>query len=246
MYTVKELAQLAGVTKRTLRYYDQIGLLKPSRVGENGYRYYGEEALFRLQQILLYRELDMPLEQIKLVLDRPGFDVLRALQEHRARLHRRIEHMEQLIDTVDRTIGYIKGVEKMDEKKLFAGFSDEEQAEMEKEAMQVYDPEIVKASNQKWRNYTTAEKQQIKDEGNAIYSDFVKAMPHGAASREAQAVVERWRQHMSYFWTPSKVQQLALAEGYSTVPRFKANFDQIDLHLAEFVRDAVKVCVEKK
>jgi MerR family transcriptional regulator, thiopeptide resistance regulator len=179
MYTVNQLARLAGVTKRTLRYYDQIGLLQPTRVGENGYRYYGEQALLRLQQILLYRELDMPLDEIKRILDQPDFDVSAALEGHRAHLNRRIAHLQQLVETVDHTLGMMKGWEIMEEKKLFAGFSDEEQAAMEKEAMQLYDPDIVKASNQKWKNYSSDEKQKIMDEGNAIYTNFVKVMSTG-------------------------------------------------------------------
>ena len=79
MYTVQQLARLAGITPRTLRHYDAIGLLKPTRVGENGYRYYGSEALLRLQSILLYRELDMPLEDIRRVLDNPGYHPRQAL-----------------------------------------------------------------------------------------------------------------------------------------------------------------------
>jgi DNA-binding transcriptional MerR regulator len=234
---------LAGVIRRTLRYYYQIGLLVPSAIGENGYRYYNNETLLRLQQILLYRELDMPLDEIKRILDQPDFDVSVALEGHRADLYKRIAHLQHLVDTVDHTIGMMKGWEIMEEKKLFAGFSDEEQAAMEKEAMQLYDPEIVKVSNRKWKNYSSDEKQKIMDEGNAIYTDFVKVMSNGPASPEAQSVVERWRQHMSYFWTPNEAQLLALAEGYNSDPRFKANFDQIDPGLAEFVRDAVKMHV---
>lgn len=83
MYTVKELCRLAGVTPRTLHYYDEIDLLKPSQVGDNGYRYYGEEAVLRLQQILLYRKMDVPLGEIKKFLDRKDFSIQEALQEHR-------------------------------------------------------------------------------------------------------------------------------------------------------------------
>ncbi len=81
MFTVKQLSKLAGVTPRTLHHYDAIGLLKPSRVGDNGYRYYGEELLLRLQQILFYRELDMPLEDIKKIMAHSRFDVLKALEK---------------------------------------------------------------------------------------------------------------------------------------------------------------------
>lgn len=88
MYTVRQLSRMAGVTPRTLRYYDQIGLLEPTRTGENGYRYYGEEALLRLQQILLYRQLDLPLDEIRTILAEPGFDVMNALTSHREELMR--------------------------------------------------------------------------------------------------------------------------------------------------------------
>src|SRR5512135_1128806 len=103
MFTVKQLCKLAGVTPRTLHYYDQIGLLKPTRVGENGYRYYGEESVLLLQQILLYRQLDLPLEDIRKIMERPDFDVLRALESHKGELHKRIARMERLVATVDDT-----------------------------------------------------------------------------------------------------------------------------------------------
>ena len=244
MFTVKQLAKLAGITPRTLHYYDEIGLLKPSQVGDNGYRYYGEESLLRLQQILLYRELDMPLDAIKEVLGRHDFDVLRALESHKAELGKRIKRMERLITTVDMTILNLKGKNQMSTQQLFEPFSEEQQAEYEKEAMQMYDPEIVKASNKKWQSYTAAEKQKILDEGNAVYKAMVAAIPMGPGSPEAQAGVERWRRHMGYFWSPNDEALLGLADLYNEDPRFKANFDKIDPRLAEFIREAVKIYVE--
>jgi DNA-binding transcriptional MerR regulator len=245
MFTVKQLSRLAGVTPRTLHYYDQIGLLKPTQLGENGYRYYGDESLLRLQQILIYRELDLPLEQIKKILDRRDFDVLNALEGHREQLQDRIRRLERVVSTVNHTITYLRGETIMNQKQLFEPFNEEQQAEYEKEAMQMYDPAIVKASNKKWKNYTPAEKQRIADEGNAVYLGFLQAMPLGAASPEAQACVERWRRHMDYFWMPNEAQLLGLAEGYNSDPRFKANFDKIDPDLAGFVLDAVKIYVKK-
>ncbi len=96
MFTVNQLAKMAGVTPRTLHHYDDIGLLKPSRVGDNGYRYYGEEALLRLQQILFYRELDLPLEDIRKIMGRRDFDVLGALQSHKEALGRQVERLNRL------------------------------------------------------------------------------------------------------------------------------------------------------
>jgi DNA-binding transcriptional MerR regulator len=243
MFTVKQLSKIAGITPRTLHYYDEIGLLKPSRVGDNGYRYYGEEALLRLQQILLYRELDMPLDNIKEIMGRRDFDVQGALENHKAELRKRIVKMERLIDTADHTILHLKGKKEMNQRQFFEAFSDEKQAEYEKEAMRLYDPAIVKASNKKWKGYTAAEKQQIGEEGNAVYESFLLAMPKGAASPEAQACVDGWRHHMEYFWSPNDEQLLGLADLYNDDPRFKANFDKVDPNLAGFVRESVKVYV---
>jgi DNA-binding transcriptional MerR regulator len=246
MLTVKQLSRLAGVTPRTLHHYDAIGLLEPSRVGANGYRYYGEEAMLRLQQILFYRELDLPLEEIKEILGRQDFDVLGALQSHREALDRQVRRLNRLIQTVDHTITYLKGKEPMSANEIFAGFSEEQQEQYAREAEDLYGAESVRASMKKWKGYSAAEKQQILEEGGRNYRDLVAAMPRGADSPEAQAIVERWRKHMDYFWTPSLEQLLALAEGYNTDPRFKANFDKIHPQLAEFVLDAVKVYVEKR
>jgi hypothetical protein len=112
--------------------------------------------------------------------------------------------------------------------------------------MQIYDPEIVKASNKKWKSYSAAEKQRIGEEGNAIYRDMLLAMPKGASSPEAQACVERWRRHIEYFWNPNDEQLLGLANGYNDDPRFKANFDRIHPDLAAFMRSAVGIYVDRR
>ena len=244
--TVNQLAQIAGVTPRALRYYDAIGLLKPARVGDNGYRYYGEDSLLRLQQLLFYRELGLPLAEIKRIMGSRDFDALKALEGHKEALRRRMTHMQRLLTTVDRTINHLKGVKEMSQKQMFAGFSDEQQDGYEQEAMQKYDPATVKAANKKWKGYDAAEKQRIADEGNAVYQDMVLAMPKGAASPEAQSCVERWRRHLEYFWSPNDNQLLGLVDVYNADPRFKANFDRLDPNLAEFMRAAVQAYVKAR
>jgi len=246
MYTVRQLSKLAGITPRTLHYYDEIGLLKPSRIGDNGYRYYGEESLLRLQQILFYRALDMPLDQIKQTMGRHDFDIRAALESHKEELRKRMARMERLIITVDQTLLHLKGKKAMSEKQYFQAFSDEQQAEYEQEALQRWDPATVKAASRRWKDYTAAEKRRIQDEGNALYQDLVQAMPHGAASAAAQSCVERWRRQIGYFWVPKDDQLLGLADLYNEDPRFKANFDRVDPGLAEFMRAAVKVYVDKR
>lgn len=246
MFTVKQLSSLAGVTPRTLRHYDQIGLLKPSSIGENSYRYYGEQEALRLQQILFYRELGLPLADIKRIMGRHDFDVLAALESHKTEISKRIARLEHLVRTVDDTISYLKGQKLMDNKQIFAGFTPEEEERYTREAEQMYDPETVRESSRRWKAYGADKQKAILAEGREIYVGMVAAMPRGADSPEAQALVERWRAHMDYFWTPNLEQLLGLADGYVEDPRFRATFDAIDPKLAEFIREAVTVYVAGK
>jgi DNA-binding transcriptional MerR regulator len=243
VYTVKQLSTLAGISVRTLHYYDEIGLLKPKSVGANSYRYYGEDSLMRLQQILFYREMDLPLEDIKEIMGRRDFDVLPALESHRRALVHQIERLNRLIQTVDDTVLHLKGLKDMSKKQLFEAFTEEEQEKYAREAEQMYDPETVRASNKKWKAYSADQKQHIFDEGNKVYMDMVAAIPKGAGSPEVQAIVARWREHMNYFWTPNPEQLIGLGELYNTHPDFKANFDKIDPRLAAFLLEAIKLYV---
>ncbi len=246
MLTVKQLSKIAGITRRTLHHYDEIGLLKPSRIGDNGYRYYGEEALLKLQQILFYRELDFPLDDIKKIMGRRDFDVVGALHSHKEALQKQATRLDRLLATVDNTINHLKGERTMSQKNYFEGFSEEEQEKYALEAEKLYDPESVRESNRKWKAYSAAKKEAIMAEGSQVYQDMIAAMPKGASSNEVQTIVQRWRKHMDYFWTPNLDQLLGLANGYNDEPRFKANFDKMHPQLAEFMREAVKLYVAKQ
>ncbi|MBK8617377.1 MAG: MerR family transcriptional regulator [Anaerolineales bacterium] len=246
MFTVKQLSKMAGVTPRTLHHYDDIGLLKPSHVGDNGYRYYGEESMLKLQQILFYRELGFPLEDIKQIMGRRDFDVLSALETHKESLSRQMERTKRLLVTVDNTIQHLKGEKIMSQSDLFEGFSEEEQEKYAQEAEKLYDPETVRESNRKWKAYSAGKKEAILAEGKLVYQDMIAAMPKGASSAEVQAIVERWRKHMDYFWTPNLEQLIALASGYNDDPKFKANFDKMHPQLAAFMLEAVTVYVAGK
>lgn len=241
MFTVQQLSTLAGITPRTLRHYDAIGLLKPSRIGQNGYRYYEEQAVLRLQQILFYRELDIPLGDIKTIMGQPDFDVMSALKSHRDALVKQARRIKRLIQTVDNTINHLRGKNKMSEKYLFEGFSEEEQEKYALEAENLYDPKTVQESNRKWKAYSSAQKEAILAEGSAIYKDMISGYSKGAKSPEVQAIVGRWRRHMDYFWTPTLDQLLEIANGYVDNPGFRKNFDKMDPRLAEFMQEAVKV-----
>ena len=134
----------------------------------------------------------------------------------------------------------------MSKKALFQAFSEEQQEEYAKQAEQQYDSETVRESNRKWKNYSAEKKQAILDEGNQVYEDMIAAMPKGADSPEVQAIVERWRQHMDYFWTPNLDQLLGLAAMYGENPAFKKNFASMHADLADFMREAVAIYVAKQ
>jgi hypothetical protein len=144
---------------------------------------------------------------------------------------------------VDNTINHLKGNTMMSEKAYFEGFSEEEQEKYALESEDLYGVESVRASMKKWKAYPADEKKRIMEEGSKNYTDMIAIMPKGAGSPEAQSIVERWRKHLDYFWTPNLDQLLALANGYRDDPRFKANFDKMHPQLAEFFQEAVQIYV---
>ena len=174
---------------------------------------------------------------------RRDFDVVGALYSHKEALQKQAARLNRLLATVDNTINHLKGEKIMGQKDLFEGFSEEEQEKYALEAEQLYDPETVRESNRKWKAYSAAKKEAIMAEGKQVYQDMIAAMSKGASSVEVQAIVERWRKHMDYFWTPNLNQLLGLANGYNDDPKFKANFDKMHPQLAEFMREAVTVYV---
>src|SRR3954462_9346948 len=119
-YTVKQVAEMSGVSVRTLHFYDETGLLKPAAHGANGYRLYEEPQLLTLQQILFYRELGFELKQIKGILSRAEFEKVAALESHRELLQRNLARSHALLDTIDKTIRHLKGTETMTSEEMFA------------------------------------------------------------------------------------------------------------------------------
>jgi DNA-binding transcriptional MerR regulator len=135
-YSVKQLAKISGVTVRTLHFYDEIDLLKPAYVGANGYRYYEEKQLLRLQQILFFRELGLELRQIQQLLGRSNFDLASALRSHRKLLQAKLERTHELIKTIDETLAHIEGEKRMKASRMFRGFDPKKQAQYEKQLIE--------------------------------------------------------------------------------------------------------------
>jgi len=157
-YTVSRLARMAGVSVRTLHHYDQIGLLKPSARTEAGYRLYGEPELLRLQQILFFNELDMPLDEVRQILDDPGFDQVASLEHHRQSLQRRMERLTRLLGTIDRTIDRIREDDMtLTDEELYEGFTPEQIKEVKREVREIYDPVLVEESERRVKKMSRAQ-----------------------------------------------------------------------------------------
>jgi DNA-binding transcriptional MerR regulator len=247
-YTIKQLADLAGVSRRTLHHYDEIGLLKPTEKGANRYRYYDDQAALCLQQILFYRELGLSLGEIPEILDQPDYDLLRALRKHKGELHKRVARLNRLIETIDKTILHVKGEMKMSDHDIFEGFSEEQQEEYARQARERWDPKLVDQSMQLWKSYSPEKKQQVLEQGKAIYVDILAYMQAGESpgSPEIQACLVRWHQHMRYFYEPSWEILRGLGQGYATSPDFRSTFEKMHPDLPDFLNEAIQVYTEGK
>ncbi len=246
MYTVKQLSEIAGVSVRTLHYYDEIGLLIPSSVGANGYRFYDDDNLLRLQQVLFYREMGLELLMIKEILDSPDFDLVAALNSHRTMLREKMKRLENLVGTIDSTILHLAGEVDMSKKKLFQGFSEEEQKYYERRARLEYGPENVNESVKRWNNYGKDKQAAILQEGGQIYLDLVSIMEAGksAQSAETQAILDRWQQHLRYFYEPTLEILRGLGTLYNSSPEFIANFQQFHPDLPAFLEESITQYVD--
>lgn len=244
-YTVKALAALSGVTERALRYYDAIGLLPPAWTGANGYRYYDDGSAQRLQQILFFRELGLPLREIGALLDRPDFDPLAALQAHRAALIQRAQQLDALIHTLDRTILKLQGAIEMSDQELFQGFSPEKQAEYEAEMRARY-PDTVDESVRRWNSYSPAEQARLGAEFTATFAALRDAVGEGPDSPAVQALIAVLHRQIGYFWDCSVECFMGLGEMYHTHPDFIATFQRLHPALPDFLYDAISIyCIEQ-
>jgi DNA-binding transcriptional MerR regulator len=241
VYTIKDIADLAGVTTRTLRYYDEIGLLSPARTGDNGYRYYDEGSLLRLQQILFFRELEVPLKYIHLIMSRPDFNLLQALRNHRAALQSRTKRLDRLIDTIDQTIATIKGEWVMTEKEYFEGF-DETRYEDEVKERWGSTPQYAE-SQRKWSSYSKEQKEAIKAEGGGISVRMVSTDPDTPPDDpEVQAAIGDYHAYINkYFYTCDVEFIRGLADMWVQDPRFAVNYEGIREGGAKFVREAAHI-----
>lgn len=205
LLTVRQVAKISGVSVRALHHYDEIGLLKPASVGRNRYRYYGQDELLRLQQILLHRELDIPLNEIGAILDDPAFDQLEALPQQRDRLAGEAKRYARLVRTIDRTIASLNGGQAMRNAELYKGISPEKQAEYEAWLVERYGghmPEQISTSKKKYASLSDADKKALMDELAEVELAWADAMKNGipAVSRALDPLLKRHRAWVAAMW----------------------------------------------
>jgi len=249
-YSINKLAKLAGVSTRTLRYYDEIGLLSPERISSNGYRVYGQKDVDLLQQILFYRELCVSLDEIKNIVWSKDYDGIAALQGHLSALKSKKEQIELLITNLEKTIATSKGEITMSNKEKFEGFKqkmlDENEKQYGKEIREKFGDAVVDASHANMMGLTAEQYEKAQNLSCQINDTLKKAFEQGDPSSElAQKVCALHKEWLGYFWNHySKEAHLGLAQSYVDDPRFRKYYDAVAVGCAEFLRDAIKIYCE--
>lgn len=244
--TVKQLAAISGVTVRTLHHYDEIGLLKPAWIGENGYRYYGRAQLLRLQQILFHREFGVPLNEIAELLDIEGEDQVGVLLRHRTRLEAEAKRYAELIDTIDRTIAGIRGHDEMKNADLYKGFS-EKQAEYEDWLVERYGDRMktdIERSKKAMAKMSEAEQKASMQELHDVEQALAEGLRRGVdpESDVVDSMVRRHRAWVSSAWDKPCPPEayIGLADLYLSHPDFVKRYETIEPGFADWLTTAMK------
>ena len=248
IYLVKEAAELAKVSVRTLHHYDEIGLLTPRRRTAAGYRLYDDDDLLRLQQILIGRALGLPLEAIRRSLDDPSFDRKHALLAQKRQLLQRAKQTQAMISAIDAALALLDGEgreesegESMDMKQIFGGF---DPAQYEQEAEQRWgDTDAYKESVERTKRYTEDDWKRFAAEQSSVYADLAAAMSAGKKPSDADVLhaAERHRLLIDRWFYPCSVaMHLGLAGLYENDARFSANIDKYGDGLTRFLVEAIR------
>lgn len=246
-YASNKVSKMSGVSARTLRYYDEIGLLKPARIASSGYRVYGQAELDTLQQILFYRELEFPLEAIKKLLSVPDFDREQAFMSHLAELSKKRERLDTLIATVTKSIAAMRGEQSMSDKEKFEGFKqamiDENEHQYGAEIRGKYGDAAIDRSNARIKDMTYeryAEGEQLRQEAeDTLKAALESGDPAGELAQRACNLHGKWLAVLQPEY--SKAYHKSLGELYVADERFKAYYDKIAPGCAEFLRDAINI-----
>lgn len=245
-YSVSELAKMAGVSVRTLHYYDEIGLLKPSARSASGYRLYGHDDLLQLQQILFFKELEFSLDEIRTILASPDFNRLEALRRHRRELIAKGEHLARLIETVDKTIETIVEDDmSLSDDELFEGFTPEQRQRYGQEARECWGEEVDEVEG-RLRKLPKGKWDSIQAQGNEVTEEIAGLMSLEANHPKVQATIARHHAWIENFYPCSAERYEGLGQMYVDHPEFRAFYEEFRPGLACFMYEAMKVYAEAK
>lgn len=245
-FTVKKLSEMAGVSVRTLHLYDEIDLLKPSVRTDAGYRLYGETELLRLQQILFYRELGFKLQQIAAILDDPAFDLIKALEGHRHALQARQRSIDQMLQTLDKTINKIKNTMKMSFEELYEGLPRETALQYRQEAIDAYGETEVHRSENSLRNMSKADFAALQDELRTVAEHLAALINEDPSSAHVQKLIARHYAVIRKFWGTDGIRDkqrdayAGLGDLYVADGRFTQHTDEAHPAFAMFLAKAMK------
>ncbi|MFC0438938.1 MerR family transcriptional regulator [Kutzneria buriramensis] len=240
-WSITELARMSGVTARTLRHYDDIGVLTPARVGDNGYRWYEREQLLRLQEILLMRQVDLDLPTIARVLD-GEHDRLAALRDHRERLLAQRDRLDRLVRTVARTIADLEGADTMPDDELFDGFQlspavlDELEARSPESSKPYFDELRAGTANWTEQDYAAANEQTADSERRLLALMLAEAPADDPRVLDLMAEAHAAEREVLVL---SKEDYCNLARAFVAMPELRAHLDARHPRLAEYMRDAM-------
>ena len=244
-YSVRQLARLAGVSVRTLHVYDKLGLLTPSERTDAGYRYYGEAELLRLQQVLFYKELDIPLKNILDILDDPEFDLVEALTGHKRALSARRDRIDTLLNTIDATIDHLKNKTMSNFEKLYEGLPHEQAAALRQEAIDNWGEEAILKSEKALTGMSEDRLAQLKADQKDISQRLRALRQTDPQSAAVQTHIARHYEVIRGFWgladgEPIKAKAYkGLAELYVSDERYTAADGKPDPDFAAFMRAAM-------
>jgi DNA-binding transcriptional MerR regulator len=243
---VKEVADLVGISVRTLHHYDEMGLLTPEQTTESGYRLYSQDNLETLQQILFFKELGFPLKQIKEIISNPSFNRQEALELHHHMLLEKKRRINHMIATVEKTIQYHKGEITMTNKEKFEGF-DFSHNPYEQEARKRWGDQAVDQSNARVGRMNKEEQSKMGEKMNAIYTRLAELRHGSPDSEEAQAAIRAWYDYLNNNFSSYTLEVFKdLGQMYVDDERFTKNIDKFGEGLAVFMRDAMAVFADQK
>jgi len=241
---ISEVAKLTGITVRTLHYYDEIGLLKPSEITESGYRLYSKDSLETLQQILFFKELDFPLNEIKEIMTNTNYNKGEALNKQKELLVKKRQRIDSLIRLINNTI---EGENNMSFKEFDMKDIEESKKKYAKEVKERWgNTDAYKECEEKTNNYSENQWGAINKESSEILKDFGQHIGCDPGSEEVQDLVEKWRNHISSsFYNCTKEILSGLGLMYINDERFQENIDQNGQGTAELMSKAIEIYCSK-